>query len=312
MTGRDGRGRIVDGRHGLALGDGRFLLTQGQTSRLAVVRPLAGIVEGVLGYDGAQGGSQALAATFRFGVAVGIARVADRVYVIDGSQSRLQELIINDTDLGRSATSSRLLPFLRKPGGLAFDADQNTLLVADAGDHCVRRVGLDGLEGPTLVGQCGILGRSDDGDVTDVLIDTPTAIRRLPSGEVYFIEAGRHRVRLVRDGVVETVVGIGEPGLTLRSRAGEAALEGPRDVIVDDDGNLFISTDGGVILVADVDGDGLATANDLAVPIFRGDDVLGTACPGPMMLDEGTLVVVDRCSGGAAALTIAPLQRAGE
>jgi sugar lactone lactonase YvrE len=312
MTGRDGRARIVDGRHALALGDGRFLVTQGQTGRIAIVRPLAGVVDGVIGYDASLGGDQTRAATFRFGLAVGMARIAERVFVIDESGVRLQEIVVDAADLPRSSMSSRQLPFLRKPGGLAENIDEGVLLVADAGAHCIRQVGLDGLEGPVLAGRCGALGRFDDGAADEVLLDTPTAIRRLPGGEVYFIEAGRHRVRLVRDGLVETVVGTGDAGSTRRARAGDAVLDGPRDVLVDEDGNLFVSTDGGVIVVADVDGDGLATANDLAVPIFRGDDVLGTACPGPMMLDEGTLVVVDRCSGGAAALTIAPLQRAGE
>jgi sugar lactone lactonase YvrE len=311
MTGSDGRGRIVDARHVLPLDDGRFLITQGQTGRLAIVRPIAGVVEGVLGYDPSLGGDQTRAATFRFGLAVGIARLADRVFVIDEFGVRLQELIIDAADPGRSPTSSRELSSMRRPGGLAEDVDQGVLLVADAGDHCIRQVGPDGQEGPTLVGRCGVLGRFEDGAADEVLLDTPTAIRRLPGGEMYFVEAGRHRVRLVRDGLVQTVVGTGEPGRTLRSRSGDAALDGPREIVIDEDGNLFVSTDGGVIVVADVNGDGLATADDLALPIVGVDDILGTSCPGPLLFDQGTLVVVDRCSGGAAALTLAR-QRAGQ
>lgn len=65
-------------------------------------------------------------------------------------------------------------------------ASSHALAVAlGAGDlRCIRQASLDGVEGPTIAGRCGVLGRFDDSAADEVLLDTPTAIRRVPGGEV--------------------------------------------------------------------------------------------------------------------------------
>lgn len=310
MSGVGGSARLVDPRQVARLGNGRVVIATGQTGRLALLRPDGDAVDTLLGYDATQRpAAAAKAAEFVFGLAAGIAVDGATVFVANGVNGVIRRLTLDDADPGVSTVTTLPDSDLRSPSGLAFDDATGTLLVVDKGDHCVRRVDpVSGVAEP-FIGRCGALGDGGDGDALDVTLDGPTMIYRTPEGVIYFVDAGNHRVRRVVDGIVQTVVGVGAQGGTVTGRAGDTALDGPRDVFVDGDGNLFVSTDGGVVLVADIDGDGLASADDLALPIFVGDSGrLGeTACPGPLFDVEGGLAVVDRCSGGVNVLRPRPL-----
>ncbi len=310
MSGVGGSARFVDPRQAARLDDGRVVVAAGQTGRLVVARPDDAAVDIVLGYDPGKGPAPtARAAEAILGLTAGVATDGHTVYLADAFNGVIRRFELDVADPGAAVVTALPHAGLRRPDGVAFDDDTGTILVVDEGDHCVYRMDPLGAVAEPIIGRCGALGDGGDGDALEVALDSPGMIHRTAEDVLYLVDVGNHRVRRFMDDVLETVVGVGSRGGTITGRAGRTALDTPCDVFVDRHGNLFISTDGGVILVADVDGDGLASADDLAMPIFIGDGgrLGGTGCPGPLLEVEGGIGVIDRCSGGAVALRPAPL-----
>jgi hypothetical protein len=189
---------------------------------------------------------------------------------------------------------------VRAPAGLALDGDD--LLIADAGAHCVRRVALTTLSMSTVAGRCDVAGFRD-GVVVDALLNRPTHLLVVGSA-IYISDGGNHRVRRVRDGVIETVLGTG-----VASSSGEGGparafpVDAPGALAIDDDGNLFVASTTTIRQVANVDGDDLADGGDVVRTILRSADVEGgLACVEAIARDGDRLLAVDACRGRAFSL----------
>jgi uncharacterized protein (TIGR03437 family) len=106
------------------------------------------------------------------------------------------------------------------------------IYLADADDHRLRRIGLDGRI-TTLAGD-GLPGRDGDGGpATAARLNTPYGISLGARGEVYIADLGNSRVRrIASDGTIATIAGGGVPGATLQS---------PRNVLAAPDGRVYIS-----------------------------------------------------------------------
>lgn len=150
------------------------------------------------------------------------------------------------------------------PSGVAFD-HQGRLLIVDQANQRVRRVDDEGVIS-TIVGNGEPGYGGDGGPATEAQIHNPVGQTALPAGGVvaasdgtlYFADTGNHRVRKVSpDGTISTLVGTGVPGFSGEgSAASEAQLNEPRDVEVDDLGNVYIA-DTSNHCVRVVDGEGL-------------------------------------------------------
>ncbi len=137
----------------------------------------------------------------------------------------------------RPATSASI-----SPQGIAVDNAGN-LLIADTGNHRVRRVNLaTGII--TTVAGSGEPGFSGDGgSATAAKLNLPIAVSVDKEGNVYISDTGNLRVRRIdaRTGVITTVAGNGESTpLGDGGRATEAGFS-PSSLSIDSTGNVFIS-----------------------------------------------------------------------
>ena len=130
---------------------------------------------------------------------------------------------------------------LDSPEGVAL-TPEGSLLIADTGNHRVRRVGIDGVI--TTIAGNGDSELSGDGDLaTQTAVSFPVDVSAGPGGDVFFVEQGTHRVRRVRpDGIMRTVTGTGQAGfLGDNGPAADGRLGEPSGVTAAPDGSLFIA-----------------------------------------------------------------------
>jgi len=177
---------------------------------------------------------------------------------------------------GGLATSAEIA----NPAGVAVDRAGN-VYIADAGNHRVRKVALDGVIST-------VAGNGDAGYLN------PLGVAVDAAGSLYIADAANNRIRKVGPGgAMSTVAGNGISGYSGDGGpATEASLNYPSGLAVDAAGNLFIAdtynqrirkvaVDGTISLVAGngnagySDDGGAATSASLYVPVGVAVDVAG-------------------------------------
>ena len=132
---------------------------------------------------------------------------------------------------------------LREPFMSAFDA-QGNLYVAEARNHCVRRVDR-GTGVITTVAGTGEPGYSGDGGpATRAMLNEPYSLQVDRNGDIYIVDRLNAAVRKVEaaTGVITTVAGTGEPGYSGDGGPGnQAQLREPNDCFLDGKGGLLIA-----------------------------------------------------------------------
>ncbi len=106
---------------------------------------------------------------------------------------------------------ARLQALFFDPRGLARDPRDGAIVVADAANALIRRIGADGVV-HTVAGAAE-QRRSVDGPAAQARFVGPDAVAVGPDGVVYIADAFANTIRELRDGVVRTLAGrAGEPG----------------------------------------------------------------------------------------------------
>jgi RHS repeat-associated protein len=92
---------------------------------------------------------------------------------------------------------------------MLLDRDGN-LVIADAFNNCVRRVGVDGII-HTIAGTCGQAGFSGDGlAATGAKLNAPQDMALGPDGTLYVSDNGNARIRAIApSGIITTIAGTG-------------------------------------------------------------------------------------------------------
>jgi hypothetical protein len=89
-----------------------------------------------------------------------------------------------------------------QPSGLVFDADGN-LLVADSGNHVIRKISVDGY----VTTVAGIPMQAGYADGEDALFNSPMGIVIDETGTIFVADTGNHIIRSITDGLVATIAG---------------------------------------------------------------------------------------------------------
>ncbi len=125
----------------------------------------------------------------------------------------------------------------RNPEGVAVSPDGD-LIIADRTNHSIRRVTKEGVV-TTIIGD-GTFGFAD-GDLSVAKLNYPWKVSVDNEGNIFVVDNRNHAIRKIgTNGLVSTVAGTGTAGLT--DGAGpEAEFNTPTDVVVTDDGTLYVA-----------------------------------------------------------------------
>ena len=128
------------------------------------------------------------------------------------------------------------------PGAIALDSAGN-LVVADTGNHTIRRIAPDGTV-TTLAGSSGLPG-SVDGLGALARFNAPNGLAVAGSGAMYIADSQNHTIRFMAvDGTVTTYVGsAGSPGLSNGAGA-LARFNQPTGLALAPNGSLYVSDSG--------------------------------------------------------------------
>jgi streptogramin lyase len=127
----------------------------------------------------------------------------------------------------------------RNPSAVVALPD-GTLIVADSGNHRIRRFNVETGEYTTLAGT-GTAGFTD-GPAGNAMFNTPTSVTLDADGNVIVADSGNHRIRCfnVETNDVTTLAGTGGAGAT-DGPADRATFNLPTSVTVDTDGHVVIA-----------------------------------------------------------------------
>jgi hypothetical protein len=237
--------------------DGSLFVADTGNSHVRVIRP-DGTIESVAGtadqgFSGDGGPARAAQVNAPAGLALG----ADgSLYFSDTGNNRVRNIRLDGTIAtiagtgstgaggdGGAATAAQL----NAPAGLALTADGG-LLIADAGNNRVRRIGPDGVIS-TVAGTGGGGSGGDGGRATSAQLNLPVDVSAIPAGGFFVAEAGGNRIRRVdAAGTIARLAGTGGPryggdgrpaaaGLLNAPRAVELMPSGFEILVADSDNN---------------------------------------------------------------------------
>ncbi|WP_026310958.1 serine/threonine-protein kinase [Parafrankia elaeagni] len=127
------------------------------------------------------------------------------------------------------------------PGSAVLDKNGN-IYVSDAQNFRIRKIAPDGTI--TTIAGTGTSGFSGDGGpATAAQLDSAEKVAIGPDGSIYIADYENNRIRKITpDGIINTIAGTGTEGFTgAGGPATAATLNGPNDVVLADDGTLYIA-----------------------------------------------------------------------
>lgn len=156
------------------------------------------------------------------------------------SPTNLKTLLAGSPGLKGSSDGQGSLARFNTPGSLALDASGN-LLVADTGNHTIRRIVLADGTVSTLAGTAGQPGTAD-GVGALARFNAPNGLAVTGTGAIYVADSQNHTIRLLAtDGTVTTFAGTaGHPGQLDGDKAA-ALFNQPNGLALAPNGTLYVA-----------------------------------------------------------------------
>ena len=245
------RGVAVDSSGNIYIGDYINNRVRKISASTGLISTIAGI--GSLGYNGDGISATSSGLSHPMGVAVDS---AGDVYIVDSAQGRIR-MVNASTGListiagtgsnsynsdGIAASSAQL----NDPTDVKVDS-QGNVFISDVGNERIRKITARSGTISTVAGT-GIASYNGDGQsAVSADLSSPYGLGLDSLGNLYIADSANNRVRLVNasTGVISTVAGTGEGSYNGDwMSATSAGLQGPYDVAVDMEGNMYISDTG--------------------------------------------------------------------
>jgi sugar lactone lactonase YvrE len=229
---------------------GNLYIADSANNKIRKVTP-AGIIStvagtGTAGFSGDNG--QATSARLRTPTDVAI-KPDGTMYIADRANHRIRKVtaagiistVAGNGTAGYSgddvqATASRL----NNPYSVTFDPAGN-LYIADYDNERVRMVNTGGLI-TTIAGTGVATADGDGGDATQAGLHKPQYVQYTPAGDLIICESNNNDVRIVHDGIIDTLAGSRQFGF-----AGDGSFpifstwQRPSGTVLDQQGNLWIA-----------------------------------------------------------------------
>jgi len=238
---------------------------------------------------------------FPLGEPFGVSEKDGVIFVSDGGTGRIYEIKGQDTGCDNGLVcggKARLVTDkLKTPSHIVVDQD-GSLIVADSGDHTIRRVTREGLV--TLV--AGVPGQPGfrDGAAKEALFRAPIGIEAA-AGKIFVADSYNDRVRVIENGQVRTLAGSAR-GFSDAKRGDRALFDTPCGIKLNSDGGLLIADLGNRRLrligrdgsVATIAGNGFRGRVDgaLSVASFEAPTDVEVASNGEIFVADGDAVRV--------------------
>lgn len=131
---------------------------------------------------------------------------------------------------------------LKYPTGVTVNQYSGDVYIADGGNNRVRKVDAAGTI-TTIAGNGTATYGGDGGSALSASLNNPVAIVVDNFSDVYIVDNGNHRIRMINSmGTITTVVGNGTPAYAGdNGPATSASLQYPRQMVFDGNGNMFIA-----------------------------------------------------------------------
>src|SRR3954469_7046820 len=216
-------------------------------ARTGVIRTIAG--NGEAGYAGDRGPATQASLNEPYGIAIdraGNIFVADRlnrrIRRIDAASGVITTLAgTGEAYSGDGGPAPRA--GLPEPNGLALDAEERHLYIADVADHRVRIVDLSAGTIDTFAGTGQAEHGGDGAPAREARIFGARAVKLGPDGAVYILERQGSSLRAVdpQTGAIATIAGTGARGFGGDGGAALAAIfDAPKEMALAPDGDILI------------------------------------------------------------------------
>ena len=186
----------------------------------------------------------------------------------------------------------------RFPSGMAFDKAGN-LYVADSGNHCIRKISLDGMVS-TVAGKAGAPGTAD-GPAAKARFHTPTDVKIDAAGNLYVADFENHSIRKITPGgMVSTWAGASGKEGDAEGVARQARFRRPKALAFDPAGNLIVN-DAGTMVIRRITPDGHVSTLSVGPEKFDKNknvqEIEYGEIDGMVADEDGSVYVADRSSG---------------
>jgi DNA-binding beta-propeller fold protein YncE len=217
-------------------------------ARSGIIITVAG--NGEAGYSGDGGPATAASLNEPYGI---VLDRAGNLYIADRLNRRVRRVdavsgtITTLAGTGEAAYSGDGGPAakagLAEPNGLALDAEERRLYIADVADHRVRVVDLQTGLIDTFAGTGAAEHSGDGGSARDAGIFGARAVKLAADGTIYLLERQGSSLRAVdpKTGIIHAVAGTGARGYAGDDGpALHAVFDAPKEMAIDRDGSVLI------------------------------------------------------------------------
>jgi uncharacterized repeat protein (TIGR01451 family) len=231
-------GAAVDGAGNLYIADGNNYRIR-KVTPAGIISTLAG--NGSLGFSGDGGAAGNAQLSFVQGIAIDS---SGNLFLADTGNERIRKVALGTiTTVAGGAVGDggpALFATLEGPEGLVRDGSGN-LYIADAANHRVRKIAIDGTISTVAGNGAGGLS-GDNGPATSAQLYQPTAIA-LGNNSLYIADTGNYRVRRVdfSNGNISTFAGSNCCGNLGDNGPATSATLQPVGLAVDSSGNVYIA-----------------------------------------------------------------------